>query len=68
MYHCILSPSSTNHKSHDSGGGVGMAIPAPLIQTPHPYSVGHDFTLRIRWFEMYTHAVRIPDDKLSDAC
>ena len=44
-----------------------MAIPAPLIRTPRPYSVGDDFALWIRRFEAYTRAVRIPDDKLSDA-
>lgn len=44
-----------------------MATPAPLIRTPRPYSVGDDFALWIRRFEAYTRAVRIPDDKLSDA-
>lgn len=44
-----------------------MANPAPLIRTPCSYSVGDDFALWIRWFEAYTRAVRILDDKLSDA-
>jgi len=43
-----------------------MATP-PLIRTPRPYSVGDDFALWIRRFEAYSRAVRIPDDKLSDA-
>ena len=63
----MMSPS-TNHKSHDSGGSGGMATLAPLIWTPRPYLVGDDFALWINWFEAYTHVVRIPDEKLSDAC
>ena len=66
LYHCIFGPY-TNLKSHNSGGSGGMATPAPLIRTPRPYSVGDDFALWIRRFEAYTRAVRIPDDKLSDA-
>ena len=44
-----------------------MANLAPLIQTPRPYSMGDNFALWIHWFEAYTRAVKIPDDKLSDA-
>ena len=44
-----------------------MATLAPLIRTPRPYSVGNNFPLWICQFEAYTHAVKIPDDKLSDA-
>ena len=70
LYHCIVGPY-TNLKSRNSGGSGGMATPAPLIRTPRPYSklnvTGDDFALWIRRFEAYTRAVRIPDDKLSDA-
>ena len=45
-----------------------MATLASLIWTPRSYLVGDDFALWIDWFEAYTHTVRIPDDKLSDAC
>ena len=44
-----------------------MATLAPLIRTPYPYSVGNNFALWRCQFEAYTRAVKIPDDKLSDA-
>ena len=44
-----------------------MATPTPQIRAPRPYSVGDDFALWVRRFEAYSRAVKIPDDKLSDA-
>ena len=43
-----------------------MAIPLE-IWAPWPYAVGDDFALWIRRFEVYTHSVKIPDNKLPDA-
>ena len=46
---------------------MATPTPTPQIRAPRPYSVGDDFALWVRRFEAYSRAVKIPDDKLSDA-